>query len=177
MAILAWVVQDLHEHQLLAMRSVVLTSALVVAWVEITLAAYVWVSERWVNALMPSSGIFFELWHPFGGGLCLIWCAGSAVSGWLSARRSGDHQTAMVVASALAQVPWSLWWSRSLWLHADRVAGSSVRLWLPYYISGIVVLVGMQTCVIVGGLWRADSDHRLGRVPTASGTDAALGAS
>ena len=108
------------------------------------------------HAWVPSSGVFFEFLVPFGGGLCLIWCVGSALSGWLSARLSGNHQPAMVVASALAQVPWILWWSRPVWLHTERIAGSGAGIWLPNYVWAVIVIVGMPTCTVLGGLWGAD---------------------
>jgi hypothetical protein len=155
-AILVGVIGDLREHPVLVIRSVVLTWAVVIAWVESTLALYLWVSENWVNAWVPSSGVLFEFWHPFGGGLCLLWCVSSAVSGWVSARRSGNHQAAMVITSALAQIPWTLWWSRGVWLYPEGIADSPARIWLPNYVWAAVVIVGMPTCTILGGLWRAD---------------------
>jgi len=50
-AILASITRDLREHPWLAIRSVILTSAVVIARVESTLALYVWVGEKWVNPI------------------------------------------------------------------------------------------------------------------------------
>src|ERR1700681_1246282 len=99
LAILFGINRDLREHPLLATRFVIFTWAVVIAWVESTWALYLWVSDKWIYAWVNSSVVLFEFWIPFGGGLCLIWCAGSAVSGWVSARRSGNQRTAMVVVS------------------------------------------------------------------------------
>lgn len=153
--LLVCVARDLREHRLLAVRSVILTWALVIAWVEITLALYLWVSETWVYAWVADSVIFY-FWHPCGGGLCLIWCAGSGVAGWVSAQRSATHRLAMVVASALAQLPLALWWSSSVWLHLERWAGAPARLWVPSYVSAVIIIVGMPAAAVFGGLWRAD---------------------
>jgi hypothetical protein len=63
----------------------------------------------------------------------------------------------MVVVSAFAQIPWTLWWSRSVWLHAGSFAWSSARLWLPNYVWALIVIAGMPACTLLGGLWAADS--------------------
>jgi hypothetical protein len=155
-AIVVGVTRDLRQHQLLAIRSVILTWVVVIAWVESTWTLYLWVSDRWVYAWVNHSVALFEFWIPFGGGLCIIWCVGSAVSGWVSARWSGDQRTTMVTASALAQIPWILWWTRPVWLHADMIARISARLWLPNYVWAAIVIIGMPACTFIGGLWGAD---------------------
>ena len=150
-AILIAVASDLRDHKVRTVGSAILSLAIVVAWVEATLALYLWLSETWVNARVPNSGLLFLLWHPFGGGLCLIWCLGSAASGWLTARA---HRPAMVVAGALAQVPYTVWWT-SVWFHPQRIADSPARLWLPVYVSAIIVVVGMPVATMLAGLSRA----------------------
>jgi hypothetical protein len=151
-AILVGVAADLREHKLPAVRSVVLTWVVVIAWVESTWALNLWVSERWVYAWVNSSVVLFEFWIPFGGGLCLIWCVGSALSGWVIGRLSPNHRAAMVAASVLAQIPLTLWWGLPVWLHAGHITRFSV----PLRIYAAIVLVGMPTCTLLGGLWGAD---------------------
>ena len=85
-AIFVGVAGDLRDHKLLATGSIILSFAIALAWVEATLALYLWVSETWVNAWvggLRDPGLWFVFWHPFGGRLCLIWCLGSAASGRL----------------------------------------------------------------------------------------------
>lgn len=154
-ALFVCIARDLRDHRLLAMRSVMLTWVLVIAWVEATLALYLWVSETWVNAWVADSVLFY-FWHPFSGGLCLIWCAGAGVSGWVSAQRSGTHRLAMVVGSGLAQLPLALWWSSPVWLHLERWAGAPARLWVPGYVAAVIIIVGMPAASVLAGLWRAD---------------------
>ncbi len=155
-AILVFVARDLREQPRLAISSVILTWAIVITWVESTLALYRWVIMTWVLWALDSGGVFFTFWHPFSGGLCLIWCVGSAVAGWVSAQRSGNHRMAMVVACALALIPWALWWSSSVWFQPERWAGRPARIWLPVYLQAVIVLVGMPAATLLGGLWRAD---------------------
>jgi hypothetical protein len=154
-AILAGIAADLREHPRLAVRSVILTWAVVLTWVESTWQLYLWVSENWVNAWTNGgSGVLFEFWHPFGGGLCLIWCVGSALGGRVVGRLSPSHRPAMVVASALAQVPLTLWWGLPVWWHLNPLGPARfnvpIRIWLA------VVLVGIPTSTLLGGLWGAD---------------------
>lgn len=154
-AILVGVVSDLHDHKLIAAGSAILSFAIVFAWVETTLALYLWVSETWVNAWVGDfrdSGLLFVFWHPFSGGLGLIWCVGSAASGWLIARWS---RPAMLIAAAVAQFPLALWSSSSVWLNPERWSGAPARIWLPVYAGAIIVTVGIPICTILGGLWRA----------------------
>lgn len=153
-AILLGVGQDLREHWRLAIGSTMLTWVFVIVWVESTLALYLWVGEMGVNVWVEDSVLFY-FWHPFSGGLCLVWCLGSAANGWLIARWS---RPAMVVAAALAQLPLALWWSSSVWFYAERWAGSPGRLWFPAYVGAIVVIVGMPTATLLGGLWQWRKD-------------------
>lgn len=150
------VASDLRGHKLLAIGTVVLSFAIAFAWVETTLALYLWVSETWVNARvgdLRSSGLLFVFWHPFGAGLCLIWCVGSAASGRLIARWSGP---AMLIAGASAQFPLALWSSSSVWLDPDRWAGAPAHIWFPVYAGAILVAVGMPGAALLGGLWHRD---------------------
>jgi hypothetical protein len=151
-AIVEAVVRTWRQHPLRTVRAAAVRWLTVVVWVESTLAAYVWVSEKWVYAWANQSIVLFELWIPFGGGLCLIWCVGSALSGWVSARQSGSYRAAMVVASALVQVPYSLWWTRHFWLYGEFTTRVSARLWVPNYLWAGVVLVGMPLSTLIGGL-------------------------
>jgi hypothetical protein len=81
-----------------------LNCAIVVAWVQVTLAAYLWVAGMWLNARTPTSGLLFEFLVPFGAGLCLLWCVGGAAGGWIATRRAGRDRALIGVASALAQL-------------------------------------------------------------------------
>jgi hypothetical protein len=156
LAILVGVARDSREHKPLAIRSVILTWAVVIAWVESTWMLYLWVSDKWVYAWVNSSVILFEFWIPFAGGLCLVWCVGSAVSGWMSARSSDSSRAMLITASMLAQVPLSLWWTRHFWLYGEFTTTVSPRLWVPNYLWAAVVLLGMPTSTILGGLWGTD---------------------
>jgi hypothetical protein len=151
-AVLVGVAMDLRDHPWLAIRSVVLTSAIVILWVESTWALYLWVSKEWVYQWVNSSVVLFEFWIPFGGGLCLIWCAGSTVAGWVSHRSSGEHRAATVLVGTLAQILLALWWGVPFWLHVIGPARFSV----PLYLNAAIVLVGMPGCALLGGLWAAD---------------------
>jgi hypothetical protein len=51
-----------------------------------------------------------------------------------------------------SRAPWALWWSRPVWLHPERIAGSSPRIWLLNYAWAVVVIVGMPTCTLLGSL-------------------------
>jgi hypothetical protein len=152
-AILAGVAMDLRDHPRLAIRSLVLTSAVVILWVESTWALYLWVSKEWVYGWVNSSVVLFEFWIPFGGGLCLIWCVGSTVGGWVSARSSREHRAATVVVGVLAQILLALWWGVPFWLH---VIGQPARFSVPLYLNAAIVLFGMPSCALLGGLWGAD---------------------
>jgi hypothetical protein len=168
LAILFGINRDLREHPLLAIRSVIVTWAVVIAWVESTWTLYLWVSDKWVYAWVNSSVVLFEFWIPFGGGLCLVWCVGSAVTGWASARLSDRNRTAFIAASMLAQVPLSLWWTRHFWLYGEFTTRVGPRLWVPNYLWAAVVLIGMPTSTILGALYGAmkfQSDRQFGDVP------------
>ena len=159
-AILIGVASDLREHKRLVTGSVILSFAMVFAWVETTLALYLWVSETWVNASVGGfrdSGLWFVFWHPFGGGLCLVWCVGSAASGRLIARWS---RPAILIAGASVQFPLALWSSSSVWLHPERWAGAPAHLWLPVYTGAIIAAVGMPGATLLGGLWRREEVPR-----------------
>ena len=86
----------------------------------------------------------------------MVWCVGSAVAGWATAQRSGHHRMAMVVASALAQVPLTLWWNSSVWLHLDRFAEMPATHRFPAYVQAAIAIVGMPAAALLAGLWRAD---------------------
>ena len=62
----------------------------------------------------------------------------------------------MVVASALAQVPLTLWWNSSVWLHLERLADMPARLWFPISVQAAIAIVGMPAATLIVGLWRAD---------------------
>jgi hypothetical protein len=158
-AMLVGVLHDLRAYPLIAIRSVILTWAIVIGWVECTWALYILVSDRWVYAWVHRSVVLFEFWIPFGGGLCLVWCIGSAVSGWLSARSAGNHRAAVGVASMLAQAPLSLWWTRHFWLYGEFTT-KIPRFWIPNYLWAAVVLIGMPASTILGSLWVATSRVR-----------------
>jgi hypothetical protein len=147
------VAKDIRDDKLLALRSMMITWAILIPWVESTWALYLWTSHKWADAWVNSSVVLFEFWILFGGGLCLVWCLGSAVSGWISAQVSRQPRIGIVVASALAQMPLSLWWSRSVWLHVDAVARTSARIAVPNLIWAAVVLVGIPIGTLLGGLW------------------------
>jgi hypothetical protein len=152
-AIVAGLVGDLRDDKMLAAWSAVLSFALVFGWVEMTLALYLWVSEAWVNARVggfQDSGLLFVFWHPFAGGLGLIWCVGSLASGWLIAQRS---RPAMLLAAAVAQFPLALWLSRSVWLDAERWSGAPAHIWLPVYAGAIIVTAGLPGATLLGALW------------------------
>jgi hypothetical protein len=155
-AISVGITQGLRDHKLLAIRSVLLTWAVVILWVESTWTLYLWVSEKWVYAWVDRSVVLFEFWIPFGGGICLIWCVGSAWCGWASARTSAGHRVAMVVASMLAQAPLSLWWTRHFWFYNEFSMRPTPRLWIPNFLWAAIVLVGMPLSTVLGGLWDRD---------------------
>jgi hypothetical protein len=169
-AILVGAASDVRVHQRLAVRAVLITWVMVIPWAKSTLALYLWVSERWVNAWVPSSGVFFEFWHPLGGGLPLVWCAGSAVSGWVSARWSAHHRPAMVIVSTLAVMPLTLWWA---WPGLTMLhVGRPLRFNLPNGIWAAIVLVGIPLSILLGGLWgssEVDSDSVAARPPSPGG--------
>jgi hypothetical protein len=154
-AILVGVARDFRHHKPLVIRSVILTWAIVIAWVESTWMLYLWVSDKWIYAWVDRSVVLFEFWIPFGGGLCLVWCVGSAISGWMNARLSEGHRATLMTCSTLAEVPLSLWWTRHFWLYGEFTTSSGARLWVPNYLWAAVVLLGMPTATILGVLWSA----------------------
>jgi hypothetical protein len=164
-AILVGVASGVRHHTPLAIRSIVLTWAIVIAWVESTWMLYLWVSDAWVNGWANASVILFEFWVPFGGGLCLVWCAGSAISGWMSARLSDGNRATLIICSMLAEVPLSLWWTRHFWLFGEFTTRDSPRLWVPNYLWAAIVLFGMPTSIFLGGLWGARNASLERRAP------------
>lgn len=174
-AIAVGVTRDLRAHRWLAVRSILVTTAIVVACAESTGMLYAWVSEKWVYAWVNRSALLFEFWIPFGGGLPLVWCLGSALGGWLCARQNRGHAAAMAINGAFAQVPAALWWSRSVWLHAcakvllhDYATEKlPVEIWLPNYLWAVIVIVGIPASCIIGGLWAHDLDATMGNAPDA----------
>ena len=108
-----------------------------------------------VNVWVEDSVLFY-FWHPFGGGLCLVWCASSAAAGWAVAQRSGHHRIAMVVAGALAQVPFILWWTSEVWLHLVRFAEMPAKHSVLISVQAGIAIVGMPAATLLAGLWRAD---------------------
>ena len=155
LAILVDVARGFRHHKPLAIRSVILTLAVVIAWVECTWMLYLWVDDKWVNAWANRSAILFEFWVPFGGGLCLVWCVGSAISGWMNARLSDNNRATLITCGMLAEVPLSLWWTRHVWLFGEFTTRVSPRLWVPNYLWAAFVLLGMPTSILLGGLWGA----------------------
>ena len=61
-AVLVGVVRDLREQRRLAIGSVMLTWAIVIVWVESTLALYLWVGEMGLNVWVEGS-MFFYFWR------------------------------------------------------------------------------------------------------------------
>lgn len=153
-AILVGVARGVRHHRPLVIRSVILTWGIVIAWVESTWMLYLWVSDKWVYARANSSVILFEFWIPFGGGLCLVWCVGSAISGWMNARLSDGNRATLIICM-LAEVPLSLWWTRHFWLYGEFTTRAGPRLWVPNYLWATVVFFGMPTATILGGFWGA----------------------
>jgi hypothetical protein len=147
--ILAGIASDSRQHPRVAIRSIALTWLIVIACVESTWALYLWASEKWVYAWVNDSALLFEFWIPFGGGLSVLWCAGSAASGWISSRLTDEHSVMAVATSVIAQIPLALWWGVPFWLHA----GDSARFSTPLHINAVFVLAGMPTCALIAGLW------------------------
>ena len=128
------------------------TPALTFAWVEFTSSLYAWAMHRWLHAWADSSFLLFEFWIPFGGGTCLVWCLGAALSGRLSARLTNRNR-AVLIGVVLVHVILSLWWTRHFWLHAEFTTSVSPRLWIPNFLWAAVVLVGMPLSTLLGALW------------------------
>ncbi len=165
-AIMVGVASDLGDHKLLAAGSAGLSFAIAFAWVQSTLALYVWTSETWLNTLVGNfrdSGLLFAFWHPFSGGLTLIWCVGSGAIGWVMARWS---RPAMLVAAAMSQFPLALWSTSAVWLHPERWSGAPTHIWLPVYAGAIIATLGMPGATLLGALCRREdvpvrsSDHQ-----------------
>ena len=57
----------------------------------------------------------------------------------------------MVLASVLAQLPLSLWWTRHFWFYSALSTKVSARLWVANYLSAFVVLIGLPVCTLLGG--------------------------
>jgi hypothetical protein len=156
-AILVGTARDICDHKRFAAGAALIAWLIVIPWVEITWTLYLWVSDKWIYAWTNSSLVLFEFWIPFGGGLPLVWCVGSAAIGWGSARLSGSNRATTIAASMLAQVPLSLWWTRGFWLYGQFPSGGP-RLWsVLNCLWAAVVLIGMPTSTIIGGLWDADA--------------------
>jgi hypothetical protein len=158
-AILVGTARDTRAYKRLATGAALITWLIVILWVESTWRLYIWENDKWFYTGKPSSGLLFEFWVPFGGGLPLVWCIGSAVTGWASARLSDGNRAAMIAASVLAQVPLSLWWTRGFWLYGQFPVWVSPRFWVPNCLWAAVVLIGMPISTILGGLWDADEQR------------------
>ena len=152
-AILVGTAKDIRACKRRAAGAVLIAWMVVIPWVESTWRLYLWGSDKWF--FVNSSGVLFEFWVPFGGGLPFVWCVGSAATGWVSARLSDRNRTAMIAASVLAQVPLSLWWTRGFWLYGE-FPSRGPRLWgVLNCLWAAVVLIGMPTSTMLGALWGA----------------------
>jgi hypothetical protein len=153
-AIVVVLANGLREQKALALISGLIAWMIVIPWVHVTLALYLWVSRQWVNDWSNASVALFYYWHPFGGGLCLVWCAGSALSGWVSAELGRRHRATAIAATTLALIPLAVWWAWPIWCIAADYS-QPLKYDVPIRIVALTVLVGMPTSVLLGGLWGA----------------------
>jgi len=94
---------------------------------------YEWALNRWHFA--SSTGLLFEFWIPFGGGICVLWCLGSAFSGRITAQFS-DGSRAVLIAVLVTQIMLSLWWTRDFWLWCVHDLGSPQPLGAQLLMGG-----------------------------------------
>jgi hypothetical protein len=161
-AILVGVSRDLSEHKLLAVRSAAVTCGIVFAWHGTTLALYLWISRRWVNAwVTSSSGFLFWNWHIFGGHLHLLWCVGAGLAGWMTVRLHRTHPAVAIVAGVLGQLPMVLWWAMPIWIHP---AGGPPSWHFAHRLIVVVMIVGMPMSTLLGGLLGARGERGHGQI-------------
>jgi hypothetical protein len=91
----------------------------------------------------------FEFWIPFGGGICVLWCLGSAFSGRITAQFS-DGSRAVLIAVLVTQIMLSLWWTRDFWLYGAFTTSVRPSLWVPNFLWAAVVMLGMPVSIIIG---------------------------
>jgi hypothetical protein len=142
---------DFRQRPFVVMLVLLITPLVTFSWVELTSSLYAWVSHRWLHAWANSSSLLFEFWIPFGGGTCLVWCLGAALSGRLSAKLSNRNRAALV-GVVLAQVILSVCWTRQFWLYGEFTTSVSPRLWVPNFLWAAVVLIGMPLSTLAGAL-------------------------
>ena len=163
------------RRSVLNQKGVALVTALVSAagllfWVESSWTLYLWLSDKWINAWASPGATWvhgvrvggfwnrglFVWWELYGGGLCLLWCIGSALIGRLVAR---TQSMALVLVSVAAQLPFILWWGVPIWLRAAAYVGLRPAHPLNLRVVAAVVLVGMPLSTIVAGLSAAQSSR------------------
>lgn len=156
LAIAVHAVSDIRANRLLTVRAALVSSAVLLAWVNSSHALYLWVSHRWVNALAHESALLTVNWHYYGGHLHLVWCFGAALSGWLTVRLHRHHRAAAMFTGVAVQLPWVVWWGLPIWL---RTFDGPPHPWtFPHRVLAAIILIGMPLCTLLGGLWGASSD-------------------
>jgi hypothetical protein len=159
--LIALIRADARRRPTVAVRSAVLTGVLVPAWVESTWILYLWLSEHWVYAWTGHSMLLAEWWIPFGGGLCLLWCAASAAVARLAVRWSGDGAALATAVSVVVQLPLTLWWSSNVWLRQPSWWHNPLRYSIPMTVWMLIVMIGMPLAAGFGGVGAAGSPPSL----------------
>jgi hypothetical protein len=147
----------------LALVTALVSAAALVVWAESTWALYLWISDKWMNAWASRgatwvqgvrvggfwSRALYVWWELYGGGLSLLWCAGSALIGRLVARR---QSMALLLASVGAQLPFVLWWGVPIWLRAAEYVGLRAVHPVNFRVVAAVILIGMPLSTLLAGL-------------------------
>jgi hypothetical protein len=154
-AILAGVIRDIRDHQLLAVRAVALGWLLAVLfsfpvnW--LSNASRAWIMEWLVDTNRSS------FWGVFWGGqlpYAVLVSVACAISGWIVARLHRPHGVAMVAFYAacvlVAEYGMASW---MFWRHGDPpVPLLALMVWL-------FLLAGHPASILIGGLWAHRADR------------------
>jgi hypothetical protein len=147
--------KDIRGSKLRTLRAVVLSWVVLIAWISVTRALYLWV-DPWAWQWVSDSAVLRRAWYQYGWPLNIVWCLGALGTGWMTARWHRERPASVVLACAVAQLPWVAWWSWSAWNRAPHMSSYNR---FPLQVCLTLVLVGLPLCTLLGGVSGADESH------------------
>jgi hypothetical protein len=163
-AVLAAVTHEVRDHKLLAVR------ALSACW------ALLWFLGLFAEQFYRSMGLFIwnwtvalrldmlrAWWFTYQLPLFVLLCVNATATGWIVARFSRRHQSAMVVLCALSL--WVFWMAAGfgfVWHWGFFQRGRFTEP-IQLVINMVVNFIAMPIAILVGGLWGARPDDQAPR--------------
>lgn len=168
-AIALRLVNDIREHKVLTARTVFVGWVVLIPWFYVTIAvqrkAGSWMNEvipgAWSYGSMLQQMAWWAYWI-YNAPLFLAWCVAALIVGQMVARLHGKHRVAVVCTCSASQLPWTVFWAWPVWQNAHGLLRGTAYA-VPNQIVGVLILVAMPICTLIGGLWAAhdhESDRR-----------------